>query len=389
MPLFLRDKSAAPNSAAEPADASAPGPGAKPARRWLGTGPLRRWGRRNLTREKVIDSLKTAAWVVPLTVLIWFYAEQEQAAEEPRVQALVTLKSPDPNRIVTLANPSDESILVSLKGRRAKVEAVKTELAKNTPDGRVPIVVPVGYSNGEHQLATQQLVQDAPVFVNNGVTVTSVSPMTIGVIVDTYADIDVPVQVPPDAGNIASAVFEPRFVRVHGPKEILKAAEKTGQAVAYANLAAVPELSRPGQHEPVQVPVESPLTKNEHVTLLPPSTVTATVTVQSSTISRPINVMPIWVEGAESVRNDYRVEGDLSVKNVTLIGPPDKIQEIVNQTVVPHATLQLTREDGQAGEIRPRKLWFDNGSLPPGVTVSQEDKDRTFDFRVVPRNPNP
>jgi hypothetical protein len=379
--LFLKTK-----SSDQPDDErTAPPP---PSRPWFGTAAVRRWGRRHLRRENIVDAIKTAAWVIPLTVLIWFYAEQEQAYSEPRVQALVALKSPDPNRIVTLANPNDESILVSLSGRRAKVEAVKAELAKNTPEGRVPIVVPTGYSTGEHQLATQQLVQDAPVFVNNGVTVVSVSPMTIGVVVDTYTDIQVPVQVPPEANNIGSAVFEPPNVRVFGPKEVLKAAVKNGQAVAYADFSKIPELTRAGPHEPVQVPVTTPVTKNEHVTISP-GTVMATVTVQSSTISRQWPSMPIWVEGAEGVRNDFKVEGDLIVKDVTLIGPPDKIQEIVNQTYVPHATLQLTREDAQAGQIRQRKLWFDNGSLPPGVTVSKADQDRTYDFRVVPRNPNP
>src|SRR5947207_3973050 len=207
MTLFLRTK-----PADHAADTALPSPWSAAA--------ARRWGRKHLTKDKVINALKTAAWVFPLTILIWIYAEQEQAAEEPTVQALISLQASDPNRVVTLANATDESILVDLKGRRAKVEAVKGELAKNGPEGRVPITIPSSYPPGQIQLPIKQAVQDAPIFVSNGVNVQNVHPATISIIIDRYDTIEVPVLPPPDAKDVGTATFEPKTVRIHGPSKL-------------------------------------------------------------------------------------------------------------------------------------------------------------------------
>jgi len=39
--------------------------------------------RKQLTRENIVTFAKQLVWVVPLTLLIWIYAEREQLASEP------------------------------------------------------------------------------------------------------------------------------------------------------------------------------------------------------------------------------------------------------------------------------------------------------------------
>src|SRR3954463_483853 len=170
----------------------------------------RRWFRRHLNRESFVDGLKTFVWVAPLTVLIWVYAEQEQEATD-NGQIAISVHSADPNRIARLGQRSDEWILVDLKGPRSKIDAVKRQLATTT----IPVEVPGGYPVGDVQLATEYYIQNAALFVNNGVKVQNVRPKTISVFVDTYTEVQLPVT-PLDGTRVASAVFEPRTIHVRG-----------------------------------------------------------------------------------------------------------------------------------------------------------------------------
>src|SRR5688572_16294126 len=53
---------------------------ARASRRAYWASATRRWARDTFSREQIISSLKSLAWVAPLTVLIWIYAEREQLA---------------------------------------------------------------------------------------------------------------------------------------------------------------------------------------------------------------------------------------------------------------------------------------------------------------------
>jgi hypothetical protein len=350
----------------------------------LGSSALRRWWRRHSDRESIVDFLKTMVWVIPLTILIWVYAEQEQVSPAAGEQILITLKSADPNRIVTIGHQGDESVICDLKGPRAKLEFVRAELAKNP----VTITVPATLSPGAHQLESAQHVREASIFVDNGITVSNIRPMTIPIVIDTLEEIELPVQAPEQI-NVASAVFEPRTVRIRGPHALLTSADTRKSVVAIVDISANPDLARPGPHGPTTLPVISPLTRDagargENVTISPPN-VTATFTVQQAAGELTIDSMPVWVEAAEPISDEFRVQADLFVHNVKVTGPADQLALIRNGTYNPHATLTIRREDTQAGTTRQAVLWFDNGSLPPGVTVSKVDRERPFDFKVVQR----
>src|SRR3954464_8093920 len=66
--------------------------------------------RSRLTRDNIISNLKTLAWVVPLTLLIWIWAEREQVQPAKDVTVPFELSSPDPNRVIR--NKSGDSNLV-------------------------------------------------------------------------------------------------------------------------------------------------------------------------------------------------------------------------------------------------------------------------------------
>jgi hypothetical protein len=346
---------------------------------------LRRWWRRHMNRDSIVDFLKTMGWVVPLTLLIWYYAEQEQVDESQEL-VMIALKSADPKRIVTFGSPGNETITCNLKGRKAKLAEVKAELTRP-----VTLEVAAAYGLGPQPFETAHL-RDANIFVSNGITVSNIQPFRISIIIDTIDQKEVPVQAP-EPNNLASAVFEPRTVTIRGPHLLLTSPEFAKDAIAVADLSANSELSRPGQHPPTTLPVVSPLSRaangrGESVSIMPPS-VTATVTVQQTASEMKIDSMPVWVEAAEPISDEFRVQAPLFVNDVRVTGPADQLDLIRDQTFIPHATLTIKREDAQAAATRQRTLWFDNGSLPPGVTVSKADRERPFEFKVVPRSKTP
>src|SRR5215467_7594925 len=88
----------------------------------------RDWFRSHLTREALLDGVRTGAWVIPLTILIWIYAEQQQRTEEKKLPVLINVKSTDPDRIITLPRRGDDVPVIDIYGPKSSIEALKAEL---------------------------------------------------------------------------------------------------------------------------------------------------------------------------------------------------------------------------------------------------------------------
>src|SRR5438105_12039747 len=93
-----------------------------------GTSLLRKWVARHATRDKISDLFKKLAWVVPLTVLIWVYADQEQTDTERDVAILLAINSADPTRIVSVLTPAGDVPTVELRGPRSRLQYVRSLL---------------------------------------------------------------------------------------------------------------------------------------------------------------------------------------------------------------------------------------------------------------------
>ena len=71
---------------------------------------LSRWWRRHITRDSLIEFLKSMRLVVPLTVFIWYFAANEQI-DSPKGELIpIALQSDDPNRLVRLGAAGDETL---------------------------------------------------------------------------------------------------------------------------------------------------------------------------------------------------------------------------------------------------------------------------------------
>src|SRR5438105_4666740 len=96
------------------------------------------------SREKTISSLKTLAWVVPITLFIWIYAEREQVARtENPVSVPFDLVS-DSSRIVTLVR-QDKNVMLKLEGPQARLQHVLDTLQAGTNPRGLELQIPLTY----------------------------------------------------------------------------------------------------------------------------------------------------------------------------------------------------------------------------------------------------
>jgi hypothetical protein len=346
---------------------------------------FRRWLRRNTSRDAIVSSVKTLAWVAPLTLLIWVYAEREQETPLPSVPILISVKSSDPNRVVKLVRDGDRVVMGDLRGPRSSLDIVRGELAKN--DKAIQIDVPSSFQPGLRDIDVTLQIPNNPLFVDNGVKVDAIHPQSVQVMIDTLDSVEVPVEVrPSDSAALAShPVFTPAVVKITAPHSVVENYQAKGEMKVYADLAMLDVLQQPGTHDNVaNIPLVTPV-QDENMTLSQ-STVKGSIEVKAADARDTLNSLPVWVGGAPPVMRDYEVQLTQPViTNVTVIGPADKIQELMK----PDSTLRaearawliITSSDTRnIGTVQSKKLLY---VLPKGVSVSPQDENRLFEFKLI------
>ncbi len=333
-----------------------------------------------LERQRLMSFMRTMAWTVPLTVLIWIYAEHEQLGMDRMVAIPIDVRIEAPNRLVTLISPADKNILADLSGPRANLERVKNQLNPADSGGRLVLTIPPDQAPGsEPQFNTLDRLNNQPLFRYNGITITNCNPPFLKLRVDQMVEYDVAVQAPADLANLeAPPLFSPRTVKVRGPKGELG---DPSRLFVLADITNLEILRTPGEHKLSDVRLIPPL-RGEQVTVSPP-TVSATVRVRRADVSLVLPSVPIFVAAPLGVLDKYRVNisGGSFIPNVTVIGPQEQIDRLEKQSVLPRAILEITDKD--AGEERSRPVRFE---LPAGVKASAQDATRNVEFRLQDRS---
>jgi hypothetical protein len=320
------------------------------------------------------------AWVAPLTLLIWIYAERRQERRQT-VRFPVELALNAPDRVIL--GPSDRFITAELRGPAAQLEAIKNRLLQSVEKPAVSLPIDQGLATGSNEIRTALIAAD-PLFRSHAISVDNTEPQTLTVYVDQVVDREVPVRVAP---NVAGAldgnpVFDPPRVRVRGPKSELERVASDGMLQVFADLAGRESLKTPGVHEERAVPLITQL-RGEHVSVTP-GKVNATLKVRPADVTLTWAFMPIWVNTPPGFTERYRVVmTNQTLKDVKLTGPAEVMSAMQQETFrpKPKARLDVSNADLPAGETRVKVVQFDD--LPKGVSVAAEDATRTVEFRVV------
>lgn len=350
----------------DPSDSTGTFVGERPAS--LGAGRVLlspRWSHR------VRDVMTMLAWVVPLTLLIWLYAEREQLSRTTLVVP-VQLTPGNPNEIVT---PGRATVTLTLTGPRARLEALR-----NSVSGQ-PLGLPVRRTPGrEHELQLAPLFSELPALQRSGITVAKSEPSILNVFVDEYLEREAPVTAPPLRGDLqAPPVFEPRTVRVRAPAVELQRRLAAGEPLAVADMASLPQLRQPGTHSVPSVPIR-PL--GETVSFSPSSVKVEFTVVEQQTRQYRIPSVIIEVRKPLAVEGKFLVEVNPAVlTNVDVVGPAAVIEQMERDAVrgiAPVAILRITAEN-IAARRGNKSVQFD---LPEGVRLVGEL--RTVEFTVTP-----
>ncbi len=347
---------------------------------------MARWLQRSTSRENLVAGIKTLAWLVPLTLLIWIYAEREQVYTTEDRPVPIEVRSSDADRFVELRLPGRElAVTAQLSGPRGKVEEVEQRIARGD---KVVITVPDSLSTGQvHELETAQQLAHNAIFASNGVSVSNCKPMRIPVYVDEYIEREVEVQAPSSANLVAPPIFEPRRVTVRAPRHVISQAEEQGNLAVYADLAGAGLLDKPGPHEGVTLRVQAPLLPRENVTYTP-SSVKATFEIKQADQKYTIPSVAIFISGPRNLLKRYNVECADTLANVTVIGPPDQIDLLRREdSPKPKAELEVSRDDLPAGVVHTGRLRFLFPDRADGVRVSPEDAQRAVEYKLVEQAP--
>jgi hypothetical protein len=343
------------------------------ARRSLAVG--RRWARDTFNREQFLSSLRSLAWVAPLTLLIWIYAEREQQlTDTARFQ--ITVKSADPTQVASLVMASDQNVVATIKGPKARLGKAKDQLDPRGGGGPVQIVIEGNRPPNQYDIDIRAQIQKDYRLDDSGISVETVNPPTVRVDVDALQTLELPVKADPQV-RLPAATFDPPTVKVMAPAGAVRAATAKGELYAKATLP--PDLS-PGSHALKAVPVAVEGLASDPRVVVRPTTVSATVEVGQADEMYVIDSLPVFPTFAIDAQTlkTHTLRHDQSLANIKVYGPPDKINQLKTSAVRPSA--HFTVKDDAIGRQRVQAdLKYD---LPDGIRLG-DDAPRKITFDLV------
>ena len=186
--------------------------------------------------------------------MIWIWAERDGVDQPAEYDLIITVHPGDPlHRIVRLQTPSDGRIRVDLSGPHAQLEKVKNELAgANAKEPLVGIDVDPSLPAGSHQISLDTIKND-PLFVENGITVSSPVPSEITVAVDQLDQ----GRVGRHGGIRRTSRLPPAFEPRKGPRAKSPSSLIAGNPKYAAGRAQFDsfDIKTPGTHDLANVPV--------------------------------------------------------------------------------------------------------------------------------------
>jgi hypothetical protein len=322
--------------------------------------------RQGITRENVTGFLKNMAWTVPLTVLIWVYAEREQEVPVTDQPIAIEVKSRDPLKVVTL-DPREKVITCDLKGPRSNLDRFRESLSTSAP---ITIELDTRrQANQEDMIPTLENLRENPRFKEAGITIEKCTPPSLTVYVDSLETRNLPVAAPANIVGL-KATFSPATVSVTGPSHVVdRMTELT------ADIGALASLNQPGTHPPEKV---SLVTDPSGAVTYSPGEVLATLTVAAQDIRYTCGNIPVWLDIPPSIAGEFSislVNNNGFVSNVNVIGPPEQIAKLQSGGEFhPRAVLEISPDNVNNTNPVPLKI----EDLPDNVRVDGPNPEISF-----------
>ncbi len=357
-----------------------------------------------LWQQRILHGIKTFAWVAPLTILIWVYAEREQLVPKSDVTVPIEITTDAPDRVITVVPPQDKNIVVALSGPQSGVDRVVSYCRTEASQKPLRIFVPrdeLPLNNPRVSIPITDRLANDDLFRHNAVTVTKCFPTYFMVSVEKLIKVRLPVELPPDthqtAGfKISGEQGRPLEVDVSGPESILTDTPAKPRLKIYAELDGF--KSRKGHFEAdVPLKLSAPA---DHVTF--PPTIKGFVDA-TETQTYELGSIPVYILAARPVLEQYRIECTPAVQNVSVAGPPQSIDLLkpkadsaapptstastsidTTEPFIAYAVLRINNTDLRGDDQQKvRILTPEDYHLPKDVVLTGEPKE--IRFRLIPR----
>jgi YbbR domain-containing protein len=307
--------------------------------------------------------------VIPLTVLIWVYAERDQLQPGDIKNVAIKLRSTATDWIVTLVNP-EERVTLELEGPRGGLKKVTDTLAESGAlDVEISDDLPTPF-NGEISLV-ERLGRNS-LFAREAVRVLQTKPATIKIRAEKKVTRTVKVQMrPEDRLTITDPKFEPEYVQMDVPQSLAGPTTRPDDLPVYVDLKSLIDQGA-GTHTG-KVPVV--FSTDQKTWTIPSQSVTATVTIKPSK-STKLTSIPVWVKLQAHVLQQEKYNftfGQIMVRDlVEVTGPAKAIEEldkrIADKTFTPAAVIDITPDDlgklsGSEGQL-VKRLGPSNFEMP-------------------------
>ena len=339
-----------------------------------------------------MNGLKSLAWVAPLTLVIWIWAEREQLVTMTNQQLTIQARSTDPTRVVRFVDlmtgqPSLRTIVhADLKGPQGAIDKVRDSI--EATGSAVEIEVDHNIPDGIHPISISELINNAARFKANGVSVSNVMPHELTVRVDPVKEMLVRVTPPPSVTNLtAPPVFTPAEVRVSGPRSVLDDAQRDGRLQVFAQLDRFRELSQPGHKTLSSVPLKVSLPDPDVHVLT--AVVSAEVDVREKDIQGTIPYVRLLAAypliGASRQFEAVPSTPAPTLPNVPVVGPKEIIDQLVKDKYEPRptATFEVNLNDTANPDAeRSATLKYE---LPEGVHLAP-GAPRDIKYHLESRN---
>ncbi len=340
---------------------------AKPAAR---PEQLSRYGR-------ALDHVKTLLWVVPLTLLIWVYAEREQLAPHT-ARIPIRIRNTAEDRVVTVLSPKDLMVDVDVKAPRASIDAFRSDLLA----GKIqPPVIELGSDlpfGDAYELDISERLSKNELLTSRALNVQQVRP-SLKISVEAKESRKVRVVGRPGDKVAGKVDFEPDAVLMEGPANLIRSLGPD-QLVAEANLSELGRTVKPGLHEK-SVPVAPPASLTG-VTIKPQQVLAKMkieeIKPQQLTLRIDVRMPALALRDVLSQKNIPVFPEPSRLQNVLVTGPPEAIDRIRKDEFEAAVIVYLTEEDLKAPGDKERRLSKQDYLLPEGVEVTNPDQLITF-----------
>jgi hypothetical protein len=149
----------------------------------------------------------------------------------------------------------------------------------------------------------------------------------------------------------------------------------------YANLGT---YDLQGDQHNLTIPsVQVSLSPPQDKISISPGQVKATVIINAAKAQYTIQNLPIYVEETPETLKNYTLEitsgQSETIPKLTVTGPQQAINQLINNTFIPKAVLDVIPEDSTNGKTT-KPLHYE---LPEGVTVSPNEPEQKVEFTLT------